>query len=575
MSLPIRDDLQRLMIDIDFNQTLWGEGGGRYRRGSWWTLPRGLDLVSLGKSFCDAIDQLETGYAVSRSPHWFSLGKKISDRLSDLSYATHQKVCVAIEQRLIALARRDNRTLEEAKLEENEKSVVDKLAREWKAQQKHMASTDWSEHDVKVIADVTAYPRFTRLISREKTLRDRFFTWALRDHMSVQSFVEFPKTQEWLEKHRLGPSIHLAGPEKLAVKTTKHGAKCLTFPLYGKHRGALRSKPVKLWNLDKLRKCHLGYKTTLRTIFDHIRRQNKKWVDFIVSENGFENWNVQHWGAHNSLGKIQKMEIAGDWYRRVPVLERLTLEEARKRFGKELDGTRYAVAIRASRHHLNLNVIGTHAFMNLCIPDRGGYIVISPGKFARVIPKNFWELVKIFGNSVIGVVVSHDPSVVYPWRQHIWDTEVVSEEEFQEFAEYVRETIEKGRSGNLCFSVFADSCASWARKMMEHLFKIMDIESRNFFRMKLKEADAIGLLGGIKKFIKMFPEAVQHTILQHVLLLFAIWRSLIIEEDGHYHCISAIRSDAYTIGEFENPAYLFHILGDRNKPQTTEESRSS
>jgi len=566
MSLPIRDDLKRLVIDIDHHHTVSGAPGGRYKRCPWWSLPRGPDLVSLGQSFCDAIDKMETGYVKSTSPHWLTLGKKISEKLSEHTYATHQKVCVAILQRLIALKRREDKVSDKTDLDGSEKILIEYQAKKWKKEQKHLPSQEWEGHDQTVIDGVSSYPEFVRLILKERALRNRFFTWTMRDRLSVQSFVQFPRTQEWLEQHKLGPSIHLAGPEKLQVKTTKHGAKCLTFPLYGKYKGEIRSKQVKLWNLDKSRECHLGHKTTLTTIFEHMKKQNKYWVDYIISEKGFENWNVQHWGVHNSKGEIQKMTLDDDWYHRIPILERLTIEEAKERFGKELDGTNYAVALRASRHHLNLNVIGTHAFMNLCIPDdRGGYILVSPGKFSRVVPKSFWEMVKIFGNSVPGVVVSHDPSVVYPWRQHIWDTEIVTKEQFQEFANLMRDTIEKGRNGNLCFSVFADSCASWARKMMENLLNIMGNENRNFFKMKIKDADVIGFLGGIKKFVKFFPERIQHTALQLVLLLFAVWRSLIIEEDGHYHCISAIRSDAFSIGEFENPAYLFDLLGARNK----------
>jgi len=555
MSLPIRDDLKRLIIDIERNETISGCEEGRYRRHSGWSFPKGVHIESLGQSFCDAVDKLETGYVRSVSPYWIPLGQKIIAKLSANKYPSSHKIQLIIQQRLIALRRREGAESGTC-LIESESVKIRRLAEGWKNQQIRLPVKEWEPIDEEVL-EITAgdYPDFIRLLFQDNVLRSRFFSWAIRDRLSPQSFVKFPKTQELIEKLSLGPSIHMTGPENLAIKTTKLGAKCLTFPLYGKHKGEVGSKPVKFWNQDKVREFHHGFKADLKLVFDHLRRKDKNWVDFIVSARGFENWNVQHWGTLNSRGEIQKISLNDEWFRQVPLLEKkLTLEQAQERFGNKLNGENYAVALRASRRKLDRDVIGTHAFFDLCIPDEGGYIIVSPGKFSRVLPQSQWELIKIFGNSVPGIIVSHDPNVVYPWRQHTRHSKVSTEEKFMDFAKNLKDSIEDGRNGNLIFSIFADSCSGWGQDKMNDFQGTKE----NFFSIPIIDTEPRGLLKRLLGTIKFFPVCVQPFVTRLILMLFLPWRGQWVNSEGGHRWVSCYGCEAWNNVTIHVPSNLFH-----------------
>jgi len=564
MLYPIGENLHRLQIEIDHSETISGCSGGTYQKHGWYYFPKGVHITSLANSFCDAIDQLETNYVHAVSDHWFKLGEKIITTLPISLSSEAQKIQRAIQQRLIALKKRDFKE-DEDPLTDEDRIKIQNFARKWKNHQVSLRNNKWEESDENVLNEaISKYHDFFRLLLQDGALRNRFFAWVIRDQLSAESFVEFPKTRELIEKLYIGPSIKMTGVDKLKVKVTKLGAKCLTYPLYGKHKGEVYSKPVKIWNQKKIREFPHGYKTTLENIFEEIRQKDKKWANFLITENGIENWSVQHWGILNSKGKIQKNSLTEDWYRKIPVIQRMSVEEACELYGpdvdgNELDGNNFAVVLRASRRRQNLAVIGTHAFFDLCIPDDGEYIVVSPGKFSRILPKSFWEMIKIFGDSVPGIIISHDPSVVHPLREQKYYPAIVDQETFEATANEFRVSIENGRSGNLVFSIFANSCAPWSQKMMNSLLKKMGKDEQNYFRMNILDTEPEGFLKVLLDIVKYCPVWLQPFVTRLILICFYPFRSILVEENGEHRRIRCFGCDNWNELKIDIPARLFQV----------------
>ncbi|NGX57159.1 MAG: hypothetical protein K940chlam3_00042 [Chlamydiae bacterium] len=526
-------------------------------------------IFSLGKAFCNALDDLEKSYRLAEDPEWFSLGEIIVLKLKIQDCLSARKVEFLVLQRLIGLKRRENFSAAKI-LTTLETYTFQEGAIRWKRSQKHFYITKWLDDDQERVDDVCErYPDFVRLLCRDPNLFSQFLDWTIRDHMSVSSFVEFPKTQELLRKIELAPSASIARKPKLKIKT-KHGVKYLTFPLYANHHGTIRSKSVRLWEKDREYELAGGYRTTLREIYHELSRKNKHWVNYVITENGFENWNVREWGTLDSDGKSVRSALPRDrWFHNVPILERLSLEKAQNRYGQDLDGTNYGIALRATRRRQDLDVIGSHSFFELCIPDKkGGYFTICPGKLTLYLPQSVWDLVKIFGNTVEGVIVSHDSNVVYPWRQQTRYSVTVETNEFLWFAEKMRVSIENGRTGNLVFSLLADSCSVWSQNLMNELLKhlpddhpqkLTAEEELNFFIMKIKETEPNGPLSYLIGIIKFFPEFLQPIVTYIILLAFYPFRGKwVYEEDGTPRWVSAYRSQSWNHLQIHNPANLFH-----------------
>ncbi len=561
MTWPIEHDLGQIATALHMNESIEGREGAQWGRLGRFTFKRGVQIESLGQSFVEALDKIEKTYRKTTSPYWDSVGKSLLERLRSSATKQTTKLADRLEQRLLALSFREIGDSGTAQGEEAETLV--RYAQEWKKNYRYLEERDWNEGDEQALLELSnRFPSLISLLNRDESLRERFFIWGIRDRLSVESFAAFPATAELVEKYVLGPFLHKAGPKMLAVKINKHGAKCLTIPLYGKHKGAVSSKPVKLWKGNKEVQFPHGYKAKFKHVLEALKVRDKKWVDFIISEKGIENWNPRHWGVLNSSGQIQKLPIENDWYRKIPVLQRLSIDEAKERYGNKIDGRNYAVALRASRRRKNRDVVGTHAFFDLCIPDpeTNTYIVISPGKFSRVMPQSLWEYVKMFGDTVEGVIASHDPSVVYPWRQHTRHSVIVTETQFQEFADKLREFIIEARNGNFFFSIMADSCSIWSQKMMNIL--LVDIlkkhkTNQNFFSMPMIDTEPRGILKFLLSIVLLFPKSLQPKITSLLLLLFKPWRGRWVQMNGEYRWVSAYQSDSWTRHEFDIPAHLF------------------
>jgi hypothetical protein len=560
MSFHVESHLPRLIHSLEHDKPIIGKGKGRFDESCWyWSNQK--RLISIAKTFYQAIDQIEKSYRVVSDSNWIKAGNLITEKLSGCQSAEAEKVMRLVQQRLCGLKYRAE-VGKERPLSDDEKLQLLTAAMKWKDKQRHFDVRSWQGEDQQMIDELArCHPAFSRLLLKDPSLCNRFFNWTIRDRMRVAQFVLFPKTMELFEKLRVSPAFSKMGARKLRMSNdTRLGIKYLSYPVYAMHDGTLFSKQVKVWDKTKEFEFQDGFKATLRDIYRAMRVKHKHWVDFIISENGYENWNPAEWGRTDERGVPKPIELEKDrWFWQVPVTERLSLEEAKKLYGDHLDGSNFGIALRASRRNSDLDFNGAHSFIELCIPDEeGGYFTITPGKFTRILPTSFFDLLLMLGNTMDAVVVSHDHSAFYPWRQQTRFSLVVNNSDFLWFAENIRQSILQARKGNFVFSALPDSCSTWSQELMNELLERVGLERENFFTMSLLDSDPKGLFGILVYLTNFLPKFLQKFVVRFVIFLFLPWRSkTVYDSDGNPHKVSALNSRTWKNFTFNNPAYLF------------------
>ncbi len=451
----------------------------------------------------------------------------------------------------------------ERPLSESEAHQLLSLAMSWKEKQVHFDVRSWQGEDQNMIDELRLrYTTFARLLLKDPKLCGRFFNWTMRDRMRVPQFVLFPKTQELFDKLQVSSGFSKAGPRKLLMTNDKiQGIKCLSYPVYAMFEGKLCLRQIRVWDKNQKFQFPAGFEATLRDIYTAMRLKNKHWVKFMITENGFENWNRAEWGPTDKRGVTRPIKLEKDnWFRQIPVIKRFSIEEAQRSYGPKLNGTNFGVSLRATRKNLDRNINRAHSFFELCIPDKKGrYFTPTPGKYTWVLPTSFLELLLLIGSTEDGVIVSHDPNDVYSWRQQTRYSVVVNESVFLWFVEKIRQSIIESKKGNFPFSLIPESCSTWSQDLMNDLLEKIGRPRENFFTMPLLESDPKGLFGFLLYYSKFLPKCIQKLILRFVILLFNPWRSkTVYDADGNPHKISVFGSRAWKELTFENPAHLFH-----------------
>ncbi len=564
MSFHVESHLPRFIHSLKHDIPIVSSGKGSFRKAVWY---RRMDfresrLISVAVTFIQAIDQIEKAYRYITDSNWIKAGNLLIVKLDACKSEETEKIKRIVQQRLCGLKYRSEMGKEKP-LSKGEAHQLSSLAMSWKEKQVHFDVRSWQGEDQIVIDELRLrYTTFARLLLKDPKLCGRFFNWTIRDRMRVAQFILFPKTQELFDKLQVSPGFSKTGSRKLLMTNDKtRGIKCLSYPVYAIFEGRLCSKQVRVWDKNRKFQFPAGFTATLRDIYTAMRRKNKHWVKFMISENGFENWNVAEWGPTDKRGMTQPIRLEKDnWFRKIPVIERLTVEEAQRLYGPDLNGKNFGVSLRATRKNLDQDFNRAHSFFELCIPDgKGRYFTLTPGKYTRVLPTSFVELLLMLGSTKDGVVVSHDQNDLYPWRQQTRYSVVVNESDFLWFAEKIRCSIIESKKGNFPFSLIPESCSTWSQNLMNDLLEKIGRPRENFFTMSLLESDPKGLFGALIYYSKYLPRCIRKLILRFIILLLNPWRSkTVYDGDGNPSKVSVFKNLSWDELTFENPAHLFH-----------------
>ena len=251
------------------------------------------------------------------------------------------------------------------------------------------------------------YPYFASWLTKDPSLREKYFRWVIRDHNSSESFVLFPTIQKWLRKHYLG-------------QRTGNPA----FP------------PLKVEG----RECKLMINGTYVTLGDWQKQiQFPSSCYYTLNEIGDEFLN-----KHNVGGKLEYLADTGvsefytdypekdfhlsspDWYMDGPCLGHFTVEQVQKLFGTEVSSVRYEKDDNGSYHKIEEKIpvdgknaifvmrtsqtspmawMRTHSWADMYLPDgKGGYRLFDLGAYPRKYPVGCGPLFFSLFRCVLGFV---------------------------------------------------------------------------------------------------------------------------------------------------------------------------
>lgn len=380
------------------------------------------------------------------------------------------------------------------------------LAAEWKFNQpvfrhKHLVNSDYS-----ILQEACQYPNIINILLVNSDLRADFFAWALRDKISPRIFFEFPGMQSKIVESTLNGRIGCLGGGHLKIKlvgdSTGALKKILTLPFEGRDISILNDKLVVMFRGD--------YGLTIAEIFQVFKNKRLVAGDLEFMREGIINWNTNLWGWWDEKNQeYRKIDLAlPQWWEQLPVLEVLTLKQARSRYGTHLDGRHWNVAAVATRQTPNLDYQESHAFSSIAIPTQNGQYTVFPfGKFAKEFPATLMHAFANLGKTSEATVAYPDENVFYTHRQQTQYSYALNEEQGLKYMSLIKEDMLLAIEGHFVYQIQSENCAKWSHKIIEKV--LGPNRMPNLFQMPFLESEPDGFMKAVFAFVKSLPKSWQ------------------------------------------------------------------
>jgi hypothetical protein len=336
--------------------------------------------------------------------------------------------------------------------------------------------------------------------------------------------------------------------------------KILTLPFEG--------KPISILDENKLVIFRGNYKLTIAEIFSIFKNKVFRAGDLEYLKDGIINWNSHHlgyWDADQQTYVQIDLDQAG-WWRQLPLLEVLTLQEARERYHQNLDGICWNMAACASRGSATLDFDKTHAYLEVAIPiGEGKYSIHAFGKFAFVFPATFFECFFSLCQNVHATIAYPDENIYFTERQHGRHSFLMNPCEAFKFMESIKEDMLKARVRNFIFQIQSENCAKWIQEKLEGVLGKEKVP--NLYKMSMLDTEPQNAIIWIFRGIKMLPAPLQVPVLTNLHLLIGAGRKTWIEENGKLVPKSLTNHMFWETGDVYLPALLIkqHLAGDLAK----------
>lgn len=412
----------------------------------------------------------------------------------------------------------------------NEKTLdwLKKLATEWKEKNSLFWEKKLNPKEIKYLEITATYSDFTELLGIQD-FQDHFFNWIIRDRCPPKVFIEYPHLTGLINDHALNGRIGVVGGDKLKIQKVKKGGyfqKIVTLLFEG--------RDIDILDFSKTIIFRGGLTLTIGEIFTLFRDKVKRFVDVEFFAQGITNWNAQHMGYFvPSKNKYEEISLSQrEWWRQLPPIEILTLEEAKKRFGQQINGFNWWVSANAAREYLNLNFEKCHAYLEIAIPYKDGtYNIYDFGKFARFFPYGVVEDMAFFTVTTAATIAYPDENIYHTTRQQVGYGFELNHFQGLELMDEIKQDIIDARNGNLIFQVETENCAQWIQTHLEDILGFDNIP--NLFRIKLLKSDAKGVPGFVFNLIRKLPARFHTNAIQAIHYPFGAWKGLyVVDRQG-------------------------------------------
>lgn len=426
------------------------------------------------------------------------------------------------------------------------------LALEWKEKNPLIPNKNLTEQEMEAIREASTYPLFVNILVSDDHLQNQFFEWIIRDKNLPGPFIQFPAMQQKLTASSMAGRIGRVNPHMLKIKQIPiegGTSKALTLPFEGDDTDILNSQNEYTF--------YGNYKLQVKDVFqifsDKYAGAGK--LEFLAK--GVTNWDYLKCARWNEdTREYEPINInRRDWWKELPPLETLSLEEMRERYGDHVDGIHWNIAAAASRGTATLDYEATHAYLNIAIPNGdGSYNVYDFGKLANVFPTTFLEKLSVFAFNVHASVAYPDESIFYSFREHTYYSIPMDEAKAFEVMESIRQDMVISSQDHFVYQIESDNCARWAQHKIEA--GIGENVLPNLFQMHLLATEPSNFTKWLFAAIRKAPLSLRTFILTRLHFPLGAGFGTWIVEQGNHVYKSLSRHEFFETGLVYLPAYL-------------------
>lgn len=487
------------------------------------------------------------------------IGETLLNFLGNYRLKKVQALAIELRRYLVALRYRLEASnggwdsLSSKEIEPSAFERIEQYATEWKQKQSILFEKNITPEEKVRIEEALCYPAFTLLLADSAELQASFFTWILRDKNRPAPFILFPQLIQKMIECNMQGRISRSGKDLLKIEkefvNPSLTRKIVSLPFEGKRASILdENASVTLqgnWTL------------TIGEVFEVFRNKGISVGNLEFFAQGIYNWNSHQWGYWDQDTKtIVEMDVTKKgWWKELPILELISVDEAKRRLGPHMNGILWNAAATSTRGTTTLNYDGCHSYLQLAVPNGdGNYALYDFGKFAKQFPTSLFENLKLFCYNLYATVAYPDENVFYTHRQSAYHSFPLTPKEGANLLERIRRDIVLGRADNFVYQIESENCAKW---LNEHLEAVLGKDAiPNLYRTSLLKTEPTGFMSFIFAFIRILPFFCQVPALMALHLPFGAKEPTWIIEQGDSVPKALHLASFWTTGEVFLPAYL-------------------
>lgn len=403
------------------------------------------------------------------------------------------------------------------------------------------------------LRDASRYPYFAQLVLQDCELAEEFFLWALRDRIEIRPFVEYPHHQWKINRYALNGRLARLGGHDLVVQKVECGnafEKQLTLPFEG--------VPTSILDENKSVLFRGNYGMTIREVFEIFDYKRIEAGNLEYMADGIINWNAHHLGYWDAdLNDYVRVDVEKEfWWEDLPVLDRLTLQQARERYGKHITGKEWNLALISTRVSQDLDFENSHAYTSISAPQEdGSYVVYTLGKFTFTFPETLIQALLNIGETAEATVAYPDENVFYTHRRKTHYSYAISEREAQRYFASVKKDILLSREGNLIYQIESENCAKWSYE------KIISALGRHrvpeIYTMPFLDSEPHGVMEKVFEILKSLPSKWQIPVTTAIHFLLGGYKGRLIIENGKATWKSLTHHDFWGNTVIFHPSMLY------------------
>lgn len=469
--------------------------------------------AKVAKGFCKFLDELEP-LAPTQNMHYEKLNRirVAADRV--LSQTLNLPEGILLNRKIEALKIR----LMGPDLDLPASSTLLGKAQQWKQDQLILDDKSLTHADVELLRESTRFLCFDNLLQTDDELREQFFDWTLRYHLSPYVFAAFPALKDKIIASGLHKDLSADHTSMLVVNRSTLDTMDVRIFQPGEFISLFSERGqdvLKDFENRHYRESRTTYFPSLNPLFGP---QPKK---------GLQNW--------HPVIDTRRAALSSATWKDLPPVMRLSLEEASVYFGKNCNGSDWVISASASKGTIDPAIGSNHSYAEVGAPSEDGtyYNVYPIGRFPVDYPKGVFDYIKLLFHPHKATLLYPDPNPHYADRIHTRVSVVCSAEKGDRVFEWIRQ--ECLESSDRLFFISSQNCAYWVQELFITHFK-EEFDS-TIFDGQFHDVKPGGKLDDFVEFLKKHPN-IEKPFLAFLCFIMGGWVSQPETRNGHTRNVS-------------------------------------